>query len=143
MTVTQDDIKKNHFKALFDLKEMFRPQKDEFGHGYIRLSAKGNFGLFDYGVGLLSVHVSFVAYGKGALGKPDEEVDDVNYTVLFTVGCADDGLWQAWSKVMPKEKCESLVEKIKIDILDELSILPTDVELNEMLQPYGLFGQYE
>lgn len=143
MTVTSDDIKQNHFQALYDLKNMFRPQKDESKYGYIRISSKGNFGLFDYGVGLLSVHVSVVGYGKGALGKPDEEVNDVNYVVLFTVGCADDGLWQAWSKVMPKEKCERMVEKIKIEILDELSILPTDVELNEMLQPYGLFGQYE
>jgi hypothetical protein len=143
MTVTKDDIRKNHFKALFDLQELFRPQKDEFGNGYIRISAKGDFGLFDYGVGLLSVQVSVVGYGKGALGKPDEEVDKVNYTVLFTVGCADDGLWQAWSRVMPKEKCEQLVEKIKTEILDDLSSLPKDTELNEMLQPYGLFGQYE
>ena len=142
MTINKSDINTNIWKFLFDMKEMFQPQKDEHGHGYIRISSKGKFDLHDYGVGLLYVHVRTVGYGQGALGKPDEEVDKVNYVVLFTVGCADDGAWSAWSKVASKEKCEQLVEKIKTDILDDLSCLPSDAELNEMLKNFGLFGEY-
>jgi len=138
MTINFDELTKNRFGLLFDLRKAFKPQKTF--NGYIRISSTGKCPLFDYNCGVLSVEVSTVGYGRGLLDK-SEEVDDINYVVLFTIGCADDGLWQAWSKVMPKEKCQLLVERIKTEILDYLSSLPTYEELNNILKVYGLYGE--
>lgn len=126
---------RNPYKLLFDIKEAIKVQqiRHEYGYGYIRLAARGNFPLFDYECGLLWIKVTVLSHlpAENKLG---------GYIVLFTVGCADDGLWQAWSKYMSQEDAIKLADRIAKEAMPDLNPLPTEKAVNECLTKYGMYG---
>jgi hypothetical protein len=134
---------KNSFATLWDLAYLFQTRKIEDGH-WERITARGNnFPLHDYGCGLYSVSLLVNAMGYFAEEPGKEKTHRIHYCVLFHIGCADDGEWQAWSKYFDTEQeAITLAEKL-VPILDDLSSTPTEAELNEMLKPFGLWGQIQ
>lgn len=122
---------------LFDIREVFSRRKIRFG--WVRISTSGNLGLCDYGCGLHDVSV--YASGEGYRDK-DGKIQ-VRYNVRFRVGTGDDGSWGAWGPSFDTlDECLTHVEKVA-PILDDLVSLPTEDELNKMLQPFGMFGEFE
>lgn len=131
------EFEKNPYRYLNELyKNYFQVQKTD--RGYIRVSAKGLFNLFEYGRGIYWVHVETVGYGRELDGKPI-----IQYCVLFSVGTINDGNWQAWSTYHSKEKCQEIVEKINKEIFPDLGSMPSEEMLNELLKPFGLFGAFQ
>ena len=127
----------NSFGVLSDLKELMRPKKVAEGR-WVRISTSGKLGLCHYDAYLHDICVWYC-------GVP-EQVDGkwvvTSYNVRFHIGNLDDCSWGAWSKNMSKEEAIDMVEKIA-PILDDLTELPTEDELNEMLRPFGMFGTFE
>lgn len=129
MIIGPKDLVKNRYESLSNLRKIFGIQELSDAYGYIRISGKGNFDLFDYDCGVYWVSVRTVKINS-------------NYLVLFTVGSADDGLWWTWSKYKTEEACKETTDKIRV-LMNDLNTLPTDVELNRLLSPFGLYGGYE
>jgi len=130
---------KNHFALLWDLRETFSPKELPSKLGWTRISTKGDLPLCDYNCGLFCVSVEL--YGQGY--QIDGKYAGVNYYVHFHVGNADDMSWDAWSKPYDtKEECLQQVYKTA-KVLDDLVSMPSEEHLNEMLAPYGLYGQLE
>jgi hypothetical protein len=129
----------NHFSLLSKLGEAFSPKELPDKLGWTRISTKGNLELHDYNNGLFCVTVKLSGQGRMKDGK----FDGVDYHVRFHVGNSDDSSWGAWSKPYEdKEECLAQVNKTA-QILNDLVSMPTGEELNDMLQPYGLYGQWE
>lgn len=122
----------NPYAAMYDLAEAFKPQRNKRDDGYIRICAKGKFNLHCYDVGLLWVSVFVCKNYYPGTRFPASQF------VKFYVGTADDGEWEADSNTMSQSKCEALVEKIKVEVLDDLFELPSEEKLKEQLIIYGL-----
>lgn len=117
--------------VLHDLKNLMRPKKIKDGE-WVRISVCGELGLSHYNSGIHDIHIRVV-------GNYENKI--ISYGVLFHIGNLDDGEWQAWSKYFPTiQEAIDLVEKIA-PILDDLVVLPTSDELNEMLKPFGMYGE--
>ncbi len=90
--------------------------------------------MFDYDCGVLYIELSVLPYTL--------DINNITYIARFHVGCADDGQWDAESKVFTNEQeAITLVEKVA-PLLDDLHTLPCERDLNELLQPYGMFGVF-
>jgi hypothetical protein len=125
---------KNPFGLLFDIREIFSTKPTPNGLGHTRISTTGKLEICDYGVGLLVVSVKLVGQGN----KPPETTD---YFVQFHIQSGDDSSWIAWSKpYKSKEDCLEMVKKVS-ELLTDLICLPSSEDLNEMLRPYGLYGE--
>ncbi len=120
--------------SLSDFAELMRPREDKQRGGYFRFCAKGGFELGDYGRGLLYLRVWPLQ--NNALLNP-------SWCVRLYIGNVDDGSWGAWSKQMTREVAKELVTRIHDELFDDLSSLPTSAELNKLLTPYGLYGEFE
>ena len=122
----------NSFGVLSDLRQIMLPRKIKDGE-WVRISVCGELGLSHYNSGIHNIHISIS-------GNYENKI--ISYGVLFSIGNLDDGLWQAWSKYFPtQQEAIDLAEKIA-PILDDLVVLPTSEKLNDMLKPFGLFGEH-
>lgn len=133
-----DALAKNHFSVIGDLRELFSPKRDQHGRWY-RISCTGELNLCDYNAGLVSVSLSVQA------DRYDQALNKFfDYVVFLSVGTLDDGSWAAWSKTYEDvNEATAMMNKIGEELLPDLVVLPTDEKLNEMLRPYGLFGEYQ
>ena len=135
MVIDFSSLRHNRFDVLCQIKDAIKPQTLERGNGYIRLSSKGDFELFDYGATMLSVKLYYTAHSNSRI--------PLTYEVLMHVGCLDDGDWVAYSHPMDTiEDCKQLIENIRSDFYDDLSVLPTAEKLNELLQKHGMYGSF-
>lgn len=127
-------IKENSFGLLFDFRKIMAPRKIS-DSWWARISTSGQLNLCSYGVELHNVTLRCVEIGH--LDSPN------TFEVRFSIGTADDGSWGACSKQFStKEEAEALVLKM-VPILNDLTVLPSESDLNEMLRPFGLFGEFE
>lgn len=124
----------NPWSILYNLKNLMRPRRISDGH-WMCFVSKGRFELHDYGCGLYSIYIRTLPWTVGSETK--------GYSVQFHVGCADDGSWAAWSSVFDnKDHADKLVEKLS-KLLPDLTNMPTSKELNDLLFPFGLYGEFE
>lgn len=131
----------NHFGLLWDLKEIFSPKPHPNGLGWTRISTKGNLRLCDYNCGLFCVSVTLS--GQGRFTDDEKKSHVIDWYVHFHVGNADDSSWGAWSQPYnDKEKCLAQVNKTA-EILNDLVSMPDSDTLNEMLRPFGLYGELQ
>lgn len=132
---------KNHFGLLWDLREVFSPKPLPNGLGWTRISTQGDLDLHDYNCGLFCVYVRLM--GQGRFIDGDKSKHTVDWYVFFHVGNADDSSWSAWSQPYEdKDKCLEQVNKTA-EILKDLVSMPNGETLNEMLRPYGLYGEWQ
>lgn len=133
-------LSRNSYSVIADLRELFTPKKDKFGR-WRRISCTGELQLCDYGAGLVDVRASYMAERS----RDDTTKSEfIGWVVRFSVGTLDDGTWGAWSKLFDhKDDAIDLMNKLGEELLPELAVLPTDEKLNEMLRPYGMYGEYE
>jgi len=82
---------------------------------------------FDYGVGFLNFETmaSFQAQAK-------------TWHIRIWMANIDDGDFGGWSAPMTKDKVWSGVRKIAYNIMMNMVVFPTEVELNKLLLPYGV-----
>ena len=138
MTIDFSTLEHNPFRICFDLRNAFAVQalKKPGRYGFIRVALKGQFDqLFDYACGVYWLQVETVHNWEV---KPDVD----SHCCLFTVGCGDDGLWQAWGKYVTYAEAKSMVDNVRINLLDDLYEMPTAADLNDKLRPLGLYGEY-
>ncbi len=132
-----DRIAKNSHAVVSIFKHLMRPRKISEGH-YARLSVAGKLGLCHYNAGLYCIQLRTNISPIQVDGKTKYE-----YVVQFHIGNLDDMSWDAWSKYFEtKEEADALVEKMA-PLLDDLVELPTNDELNDLLQPFGLYGEFQ
>lgn len=129
MILDSATLERNPHRFLLQLKEMLQPQRTKYG--YIRVIPTGAFTeVYDYGIGILYIRIEWHTNGEG-------------YIVRFCIGCADDGDWEAESENMSKREALSLIEELRINILEKLITVPTEKELNKLLQNFGLSREIE
>ena len=137
MVIDFNNLADNPHKLLFDLRDATQVQKIN-DYLYMRVAFKGEFNLFDYDCGTYYIRLSL---SNNDWSRSKDE--PILYCVHFCVGCADDGGWGAWGQPTTKEKAKELLDKIATELLPELTIMPSEEDLNKMLAPYKLWGQYD
>ena len=90
-----------------------------------------DFGLCDYGYGLLRVRIS--------LG-----LDHGLWKIYFHVGNIDDGDWLAVEAIGrdTPEACLEKMDRIAHNILASMVKIPSEERLNELLRPFSMYGTF-
>lgn len=134
-----DLIKRNPFAVLSELREAFKPKRvSDYEHA--RISTKGEFELVDYNAGLYVVSIK-------VSGQPKQDAEgkylkENGYVTRLYVGNLDDCAWDSSSVMFDTlEEAQELKERM-LPLLDKLTVMPKAETLNEMLRPYGLYGEF-
>jgi hypothetical protein len=129
----------NSFYTLDSICGLLLPRRlnPEHQYGWACISATGLFELFDYEKGFLFVSVTVER-------TPDPE----KACCRVHIGNIDDGQWQARSDLIFTKKAQSLVDEVAKALFLEggkmigLRILPSSERLNEILEPFGMYGEF-
>lgn len=90
----------NSYHVLDRVAKLLKPVKLNNTYGYGRISATGDFELYDYNIGLL--YISVVV----------ERQPDKKACCRVSIDCVDDGNWQARSKIGTVTEAMKLTDEI-------------------------------
>jgi hypothetical protein len=129
----------NSLHTLSSICDLLLPRRlnPDHEYGWACISTTGLFELFDYGRGLLFVSVTVER-------TPDPE----RACCRVHIGNIDDGEWQARSDTVLTGKAQTLVDEVAKALFLErgemtgLRVLPSSERLNEILEPFGLYGEF-
>lgn len=109
-----------------------KPNTELPQRGYEGVFSTGGFeGIGDYDAGVLGVRISYTKYNSG----------DVGYHPCVTIYTIDDGGWMATTpSPMSLEECTEVTQRVA-EAWPWKTKLPTEKELNEFLQDFGMWGQ--
>jgi len=121
----------NKYALISDIREIMKPKQKSPGNWW-RLSTIGDFELCHYGAGIVCLHFHYYANHKPISNW-------YTYSPALSITTLDDGGWRAEGQEMDKEDCINFIDK-HAKILDDLTILPNEKDLNKLLQPLGMYG---
>jgi len=116
------------FDKIRELTKLVKTRDDEHKLDYLKMVQTGSLSLPDYGVGFLCFH-TFTSF----------QVETNMWNARILIATIDDGDYGGWSKPLSQKAAMLLVHKIATDIMRDMTVFPTDEELNTLLRPYGVF----